>query len=77
MARTHWGLSDLTNKQAPPVQGLREPKEAGRSTGGYEGPAQKHLDLFLARRDAPAGPGHSCGKRGREAGLKGALGLGR
>lgn len=58
LARTHWRLSDLPNKQAPPVQGLREPKEAGSSTGDYEGPSQKHLDLFLARREAQAGSPH-------------------
>lgn len=75
MARTHWGLSDLPSKQAPPVQGLREPKEAGRSTGGQQGPSQKHLGYSL-REGNPRQGRTSCGKTGREAGLKGALGLG-
>ena len=43
----------------------------------WSSPRQKHLDSFLDRWEAQVGQGHGCGERGRRAGLKGALGLGR
>lgn len=74
--RNGWGP---TQQAGPAVPGLREQRRLAASAGGHGGP-RLHLEAFglaLAMLGSPGGAGHSCGKRGREAGLKGGLGLGR
>lgn len=79
LAAVHRGLSDLSTTQARPVQGLREPEEAGRSAGGYEGlvkPPAEAFGLLPGQMGSPGRAGTRLWREGKKSWLEGSPGAG-
>lgn len=79
LAGVHRGLSDLSTKQTRPVQGLREPEEAGGPAGGYEGlvkPPAETFGFLPGQMGSPGRAGTWLWKEGKRNWLEGSPGAG-